>query len=248
MVNVRENLVGKRFGYLQVVEQVDDYIAPNGQHCARWKCVCDCGNETFALSHTLKYTHKKSCGCMHKGAMFKDGIFVKQYNDYVIRDGYVIFYTKKNEPFIVDIDDFYRVRQHCWYKNDSGYFVTTIKGKKKFLHRFIMGFPKGKKVDHIHGEGSKYDNRKGNLRIVTSSQNSINKKKLSNNTSGVTGVIWNKATNKWVAKLKFQKRNINLGSYENFDDAVKARKEAEKKYFKEYAYDYSQSLPIENCH
>lgn len=184
---------------------------------------------------------------MYKRVSFKDGIFVKQYNDYAIRDNYVIFYTKKNEPFIVDIEDFYRVYQHCWYKNESGYFVTTIKGKKKYLHRFIMNFPKGKKVDHIHGEKSKHDNRKGNLRIVTSSQNSINKKKLSNNTSGITGVTWNKATNKWVAELKFQKRNINLGSYENFDDAVKARKDAEKKYFKEYAYDYSQSLPIGNC-
>lgn len=244
MVKVRENLVGKRFGYLQVVEQVDDYIAPNGKHCARWKCICDCGNETFALSHTLKHTHKKSCGCMHKGSMFKDGIFIKQYNDFVIRDDYVIFYTKKNEPFIVDIDDFYRVRQHCWYKNDNGYFVTTIKGKKKFLHRFIMGFPKGKKVDHIHGEKSKFDNRKGNLRIVTSSQNSINKKRLSTNKSGVTGVNWNRFINKWVARLKFQNQEIRLGSFENFEDAVRARKEAEKLYYKEYAYDYSQSLPI----
>lgn len=33
-----------------------------------------------------------------------------------------------------------------------------------------------------------------------------------------------------------------LGRFENFDDAVNARKEAENKYFGEYSYDNSQKL------
>lgn len=244
MVKVKDNLVGKKFGKLEVIEQVEDYVSPKGVHSACWKCKCDCGAETFALSTSLKRGDKKSCGCLGNGVRFYKGKFAKQYNNYIINDKYVIFYTKKNEPFLADIDDFGKVHQYCWYKNENGYFVTTIKGKKKFLHRFIMGFPKGKKVDHIHGEKSKHDNRKGNLRIVTSSQNSINKKRLSSNKSGVTGVHWDKATGKWMARLKFQNKEIRLGSFKVFEDAVKARKDAEKIYYKEYAYDYSQSLPI----
>ena len=40
----------------------------------------------------------------------------------------------------------------------------------------------------------------------------------------------------------FQGKKIHLGYFIEFDDAVKARKEAEKKYFKEYSYDYSQEM------
>ena len=53
-----------------------------------------------------------------------------------------------------------------------------------------------------------------------------------NNTSGVTGVYWEKSTNKWNARIEFQKRKINLGYFSSFEDAVNARKEAEEKYFK----------------
>lgn len=61
------------------------------------------------------------------------------------------------------------------------------------MHRLIMDCDNNSLyVDHIHGEQSKYDNRKSNLRIVTPYQNSLNRAKLKNNTSGTTGVSWNK--------------------------------------------------------
>ena len=95
-------------------------------------------------------------------------------------------------------------------------------------------------VDHIHGEKSRNDNRKSNLRIATSSQNNMNKRLQSNNTSGVTGVDWQKKHSTWRARITINHHTINLGDFINFDDAVKVRKEAEEKYFGEYSYDNSQ--------
>ena len=61
----------------------------------------------------------------------------------------------------------------------------------------------------------------------------------SNNTSGVTGVAFNKNLNKWVAYISVNKKRIHLGSYVSFDDAFTTRKKAEEKYFGEYSYDNS---------
>ncbi|MEG2210043.1 MAG: AP2 domain-containing protein, partial [Eubacterium sp.] len=49
------------------------------------------------------------------------------------------------------------------------------------------------------------------------------------NTSGVKGVSWHKGSNKWVARIQFQKKTYNLGYYDKLEDAKQARKEAEEK-------------------
>lgn len=56
------------------------------------------------------------------------------------------------------------------------------------------------------------------------------------NTSGVTGIDWSKRRNKWRARITINKKTINLGDFKNFDDAVKARKDAERRFFEEYSY------------
>lgn len=59
-----KDLTGMRFGRLTVIERV-----PSNSRHARWKCLCDCGNYTEALSHNLKNGSKVSCGCAsHPGA------------------------------------------------------------------------------------------------------------------------------------------------------------------------------------
>lgn len=52
----RIDITGQRFGRLIVLE-----MQPKGQ----WKCVCDCGNITFAKANTLRRGSKKSCGCIY---------------------------------------------------------------------------------------------------------------------------------------------------------------------------------------
>lgn len=53
----------------------------------------------------------------------------------------------------------------------------------------------------------------------------------SNNTSGYRGVSYRKDRNKYRAYIKFQGKDIFLGNYDDIEDAIKARKCAEEKYF-----------------
>lgn len=54
----KNDLVGKRFGKLTVL---NDYLKiPNG---TKWKCKCDCGNETYVYRGKLITGHTSSCGC-----------------------------------------------------------------------------------------------------------------------------------------------------------------------------------------
>lgn len=48
-----------------------------------------------------------------------------------------------------------------------------------------------------------------------------------NNTSGVTGVDWLTRKRRWRASICFKGVRRSLGTFENFDDAVEARKRAE---------------------
>ena len=53
-----------------------------------------------------------------------------------------------------------------------------------------------------------------------------------NNTSGHCGVSFSKSKNKWVAYIKVQRKNINLGTFSTKEEAIKARINGEEKYFK----------------
>ena len=76
-------------------------------------------------------------------------------------------------------------------------------------------------VDHI--DNDKSNNQIANLRWATHSQNCQNKSMMSNNTSGVKGVVWHKASKKWRARITIDGIQIYLGSFTNIEDAKQAR-------------------------
>ena len=83
-------------------------------------------------------------------------------------------------------------------------------------------------VDHINGNG--LDNRRCNLRLVTHSQNQMNRRGAqANGTSGVRGVSFNKAAGKWVAYIQAEGKHIYLGKFADKGSAVAARVEAAAK-------------------
>ena len=88
-------------------------------------------------------------------------------------------------------------------------------------------------IDHINRD--KLDNRKCNLRISDKTGNNRNVGLQKNNTSGITGVGWNRQMNKWIAQITVNYKTIYLGSFNDKEDAIKCRLMAEKKYFGEYA-------------
>lgn len=67
-VTVREDLTGRVFGRLTVIEQAEDYIKPNGEHYAKWKCRCSCDNQTIidVMQSQLRSGKTVSCGCLHR--------------------------------------------------------------------------------------------------------------------------------------------------------------------------------------
>lgn len=170
----------------------------------------------------------------------------KRYNTYDLTGKFGIGYTSKGEEFWFDLEDYDIIKDYCWYKDSKGYVVSTDRKTRKTIlfHRIITNCNDRFMPDHIHGKETRYDNRKSNLRIVTKQQNGMNSTLSENNTSGVTGVKWHSRDNVWESCITVNYKRIYLGRYHKFEDAVKARKEAEEKYFGEYSYDNSQSYNI----
>lgn len=233
-----------RFGRLTVIKRVEDHIMPSGYRTPKWLCQCDCGEFVEIIGkHLTKKNGTKSCGCFAKENMSK---ISKKYNTYNLSGKYGIGYTFKNEEFLFDLEDYDKIKDYCWSKNKKGYIISTDRKTRKtvLFHRIVTDCPDGFIPDHIHGKLTRHDNRKSNLRIVTSQENGMNAALAKNNTSGVTGVVWHKRDNVWQARIKINYKYIHLGYFVNFEDAVRARKEAEEKYFGKYSYDNSQSYNI----
>ena len=88
-------------------------------------------------------------------------------------------------------------------------------------------------VDHVNRHRS--DNRWVNLRLATRSQNQCNMSTPRTNTSGYKGVSWSSSRNKWVAHIGYNRKVKNLGRFDSFEDAVKARDSAEINIHGEFA-------------
>ena len=117
--------------------------------------------------------------------------------------------------------------------NGCGYTQINIKGKLHYAHRVAMllayGFyVDGLEVDHINH--IRDDNRLANLRFVTRTDNSRNKSRNSNSTTGVTGVYYRKGRRKYEAQIIVDGMNIYLGEFFTLEEAAKARKDADIKY------------------
>ena len=115
----------------------------------------------------------------------------------------------------------------------DGYLQITVLSRIYRAHRLACLYTYGEwptgQIDHINRNRS--DNRICNLREVSNKQNGQNASKRSDNTSGHPGVCWNKRASKWLARIMHNRKNINLGYFENLEDAVAARKAAEKLYW-----------------
>lgn len=100
----------------------------------------------------------------------------------------------------------------------------------RLIHRLVTGDDPGyKQVDHINHTRS--DNRWSNLRLVDGDRvNAKNKSRSASNTSGVTGVGWDKDRCKWYAQISVGGVRRRLGKFHSFDNAVAARKAAEREY------------------
>lgn len=232
------NLIGKRFGRLIVIERAEN----DKNNKARWLCRCDCGNEKIISRHDLTKSGRttKSCGCLWKEYTSNYGKSLKKYNKYDLNRIFGIGYTSNtNKEFYFDLEDYCLIKDYCWMEDKLGYVVSREfnngKSKEIKFHRIVMNCDDSKIfIDHINH--NKLDNKKVNLRKCTQQKNSQNRLLPKNNTSGIMGVTYRKDTNKWRSMITCDGKRLYLGNYNDFEDAIKARLQAEIKYFgKEFA-------------
>ena len=117
--------------------------------------------------------------------------------------------------------------------NGDGYLRIRLQSQRYQAHRLAWLYVYGEwpedQIDHINRNRS--DNRIANLREVTHKQNHQNKSKRSDNTSGHPGAYWDKQSAKWRAQIRHNQKLIHLGHFATIEEAVAARKAAEKLYW-----------------
>lgn len=122
-------------------------------------------------------------------------------------------------------------------RTTDGYRFIGIDGNAymacKLAWLFMHGVYPMHTVDHENRERG--DDRFLNLRKATRTQNAQNKSVRSDNNSGVTGVSFDKARGRWASRIKFGGKYIALGRFRDIEDAIRARSEAELKYFGEFS-------------
>ena len=220
------DLTGFKTGHYTVLykaEDVSDMAFPR----KAWMCQCDCGTVRRITETTLinNKNENYSCGCLRK-----------KINDIIIHDDYIeIILNNSDNNCLIDTEDYELIKNNHWVLSSDGYAISSSGDLfRKRMHRIIMHVNNDLLIDHINR--NRLDNRKSNLRIVDNQHNSFNQTIRSTNTSGVIGVTWWKRDQNWSAQIKYNYKSHRLGYFDNFDDAVIARLNAEIKYFgKEYA-------------
>lgn len=211
------------------------------------KIKCDiCGKELPPSNQHTRMVDGKTlmlCG-KHYSQYVKYGKFldnsqktVFDSNDFKVDGDITYVYTtnKNNEVsgfFKIDTEDLDRVIIHKWRLWHDNFFTGVQKPIS--IYHFIMNVPieQGQIIDHINHDRS--DNRKCNLRICTQQQNICNQALKNTNTSGFSGIYFDKSRDKWVVEIKCNYVKCHLGRYEDINKACFVRYEAEKLVFGDY--------------
>ncbi len=146
----------------------------------------------------------------------------------------------------VDVTDYEDLSRHKWYAlvlPDRVYaarkaYKPRERGRQRYdaipMASQILGLPIRSEfvADHINGDS--LDNRRANLRRVTTRENNLNRTRAKNNRSGRTGVYWHIKDKRWIAHITLDGITHRLGSFIDKEAAVAAREAAEQQMFGEF--------------
>ena len=158
-----ENLIGKKFGFLTVLER-----AESNTRRIKWRCICDCGTEKIVSGENLRSGHTKSCGCYQKKRLRETKGVSELVANMSCSPIYKVWSAMKqrcNNP------------KNAYYCNYGGRGITVCESWNTSFENFYRdmaeGYKKGLELDRI-------DNNKGyspdNCRWVTRKVNQRNKR------------------------------------------------------------------------
>ena len=204
-MNTLIDLTGERFGKLVVREK----MPPMYDGRTRWLCDCDCGNTCVVSSYALRKKNQQSCGC----GKIKNLVGQRFGHLVVLRrsDRYVMLSDQK--------------RKYMWEcRCDCGETVYRLSEKLRLGKNCACKTCMGKAAVSTMWEHAGYVEGTQLSKLVAA-------KEKASNSSGVRGVYLNRKTGKWRATIQCKGENHYLGEFTNVADAIKARQQAEERYY-----------------
>lgn len=204
------DLTNERFGMLLVESQSEE---KHKSGSIVWNCVCDCGNRLSLPSPRLLHSGKTDCGCQPR-KLKSHGM----YNTPTYRSWVKLCCRTRYEEYA----EWHGDVEVCerWDTRKGGSFENFLED---------MGErPEGKTINRING-AKIYS--KETCEWADISLQAFDQRKKKNNTSGKTGVNWNKEKSKWETRIHQNGKTIRLGYYDDFELACFVREEAELKYY-----------------
>lgn len=174
----------------------------DSSHNKYYTCQCVCGTIRAINKGKLISGKSKSCGCKRKLDMTRK----------IVKD--LLFL----EPF--------------GYENGKVIWKCKCLKCGRMCYRTVS---EAKKVGTCgnHRDGKTLnENRKKRTQVDGTIVQTLTQKVSKNNTSGIKGVSFDKTRKLWVAQIGFQGKNYSLGKFKKIENAEKARKDAEDRFFK----------------
>ena len=179
------------------------------------KCIIDNNCSDGALRRGLCWKH------YIKDVRYGDPLYGYDKTARKFRDEHTIPVLIKGvvKYYRVDKVDEY-IKSRNWYADTMGSYAYTVdKGRKIYLHRYLLDAVKGKVVDHINNDRT--DNRMPNLRLTDYKVNGMNRKIDTNSSTGVRGV-YKQSNGKYYAKAGLDYKNYHLGTFDSVQEAKEA--------------------------
>ena len=196
-------------------------------------CLCGCGNITPIAKTSrpergyFKGEHLRYFRPSHSRTHRPTVVEKADHCELHFSNGHVV---------LVDLGDVELALSHSWHfrvvptQRGDKYYARSGRGKI-YLHKLIHN--SSSHVDHANG--NTLDNRRVNLRSATVNQNQYNRGSLPNTYSKYKGVTWDKSRGRWLARIRFDGKRLNLGQFKDELEAAKAYKSAAIKFHGEFA-------------